>query len=179
MPVTRLPTNDDADVLAKLLRGNRAFLAPWQPIRGGRYFTDEGQHEVVEAMLEQHRLGNSVPFVILGSPGQVVETINIQSVIRGAFQSCAVGYWLAEDVQGRGLATTALREVAHHAFRELRLHRIQAETLVNNLVSQRVLARVGFRQYGVAPKYLKIAGQWQDNLLYQLLTPEPELVDCG
>jgi ribosomal-protein-alanine N-acetyltransferase len=39
-----------------------------------------------------------------------------------------------------------------------------------------VLGRLDFVQYGLAPAYLKIAGQWQDNLLYQLLTPAPELV---
>jgi len=108
--------------------------------------------------------------------GRVVGMITLQSIIRGAFQSCSVGYWLAEDAQGRGLATAALREVTQVAFRELRLHRVQAETLTHNVRAQRVLERLGFTRYGVAEAYLKIAGAWQDNVLYQLLTPTPELV---
>lgn len=100
----------------------------------------------------------------------------MQSIIRGAFQSCSVGYWLAEASQGKGLATRALDEAVQVAFRDLRLHRVQAETVPSNARSQAVLDRVGFVQYGVAPAYLQIAGLWQDNLLYQLLTPTPERV---
>ncbi|GAA0325518.1 GNAT family N-acetyltransferase [Kineococcus aurantiacus] len=38
------------------------------------------------------------------------------------------------------------------AFKELALHRVQAETLVDNVRSQRVLKRVGFTRYGLAPE---------------------------
>jgi ribosomal-protein-alanine N-acetyltransferase len=174
--VTRLLTVEDASVLSELLRRNRAFLAPWQPLRPNRFYTLEGQQESVAQALTSHEAGNSLPLVIVDQRAQVVGAITLQSIIRGAFQSCSVGYWLAKDAQGQGLATQALREAVHLAFHDLHLHRVQAETLVHNLRSQRVLGRLGFVQYGLAPAYLKIAGQWQDNLLYQLLTPEPELV---
>jgi ribosomal-protein-alanine N-acetyltransferase len=59
------------------------------------------------------------------------------------------------------------------AFEELGLHRVQAETLLLNVRSQRVLERNGFVRFGVAPKYLKIAGEWQDSARYQLLTDIP------
>jgi hypothetical protein len=52
----------------------------------------------------------------------------------------------------------------------------QAETVPVNLRSQKVLQRLGFEQYGEAKEYLHLAGRWQDNLLYQLLTPTPERV---
>jgi ribosomal-protein-alanine N-acetyltransferase len=32
-----------------------------------------------------------------------------------------------------------------------------------------VLRRSGFTPIGVAPRYLRIAGEWQDHLLFQLL----------
>jgi ribosomal-protein-alanine N-acetyltransferase len=50
------------------------------------------------------------------------------------------------------------------------LHRIQADTLVDNEASQRVLKRNGFVRIGLAPRYLKIAGRWQDCILHQLLS---------
>jgi ribosomal-protein-alanine N-acetyltransferase len=176
--VTRLLTVNDAPVLSKLLRRNRAFLAPWQPSRPDGFYTLEGQQEGVAQALRQHEAGNSRPLVIVDDRAQVVGTITLQSIIRGAFQSCSVGYWLAETAQGQGLATQALREAVHLAFHDLHLHRVQAETLVHNLRSQRVLDRLDFARYGLAPAYLKIAGKWQDNLLYQLLTPAPELVSA-
>ena len=176
--VTRLLVEDDAPVLAELLRENRAFLAPWQPRRPEHWFTDAGQLSVARRGLEDHAAGRSVPLVVLDG-GRVVGTMSLQSLIRGAFQSCSVGYWLAETAQGRGLATAALREAVALAFGELRLHRVQAETLLHNVPSQRVLERVGFVRYGVAPDYLQIDGRWQDNALYQLITPTPELVATG
>jgi ribosomal-protein-alanine N-acetyltransferase len=64
-----------------------------------------------------------------------------------------------------------LGETIALAFGELGLHRIQAETLLSNVASQRVLDRNGFVRIGMAPTYLKIAGQWQDFILYQLINP--------
>ena len=178
MSVTRLLVEDDAPAVAELLRENRGFLAPWQPRRPDAWFTDAGQLAVAQRSLEDHSAGRGVPMVVL-EQGAVVGTISLQTVVRGALQSCSVGYWLAESAQGRGLATAALREAVDVAFGELRLHRVQAETLLDNTRSQRVLERVGFVRYGVAPDYLQIDGRWQANALHQLITPTPELVVTG
>lgn len=105
--------------------------------------------------------------------------VSLQSIIRGSFQSCSVGYWLDEDAQGRGLATIALQEAIDIAFRALHLHRVQAETLVVNKRSSGLLERVGFTHYGTAKGYLKIDNRWQDHHLYELITPTPDLVDVN
>jgi len=175
-PVTRALDLEDVEALTGLYVDNRQFLAPWQPLRPGSYFTEAGQRQAAEAVLAQHKSGSAVPLVILDGSGAIVGTLTISSIIRGAFQSCSVGYWLAERAQGRGLATAALREAVDLAFGDLRLHRIQAETLTHNQRSQQMLQRVGFERYGEARAYMHIAGQWQDNVLYQLLTPVPERV---
>ena len=52
---------------------------------------------------------------------------------------------------------------------ELGLHRIEASTLLHNVASQRVLQKAGFQQIGMAPRYLQIAGKWQDHNLYQVV----------
>jgi ribosomal-protein-alanine N-acetyltransferase len=166
----------DVGALTALYAENRKFLAPWQPLRPESYFTEAGQRQAVEEALAQKATGSAVPLVILDRCGAVAGTLTVASIIRGAFQSCSVGYWLAERAQGQGLATAALREAVDRAFCDLRLHRIQAETLAHNARSQRVLQRVGFEQYGAARSYMHIAGEWQDNVLYQLLTPTPERV---
>lgn len=53
--------------------------------------------------------------------------------------------------------------------RELRLHRLEASTLLHNIGSQRVLEKAGFERIGMAPKYLRIAGEWQDHALFQII----------
>lgn len=178
MPVTRPLSAEDAPALTALLVANRNFLAPWQPLRKPGYFTEEGQRQAVSRALEAREVDLALPLVIQDA-GAVVGTMNLQTIIRGSFQSCSVGYWLAESAQSKGLATRALREAVTVAFDDLRLHRVQAETLTQNYRSQRVLERLGFAQYGQAESYMQIAGEWQANVLYQLITPTPERVEIG
>ena len=169
---TRALSPDDAPALARLVQDNRTFLAPWEPQRDERWFTEEAQRDEVSYALGRAELGLSVPRVVLDGD-DVVGRITLANVVRGAFQSCSVGYWLAERATGRGLATAALGEMLGVAFGELRLHRVEAGTLVHNVASQRVLAHHGFTRFGLAPQYLQIAGRWQDHVLFQLLAPEP------
>lgn len=169
MNATRLVTLDDIPVLAELLRVNRDFLAPWEPIRGDEYFTADGQRIVIRNALARNEQGSALPHVILDDSGRVVGRITLNDIVRGPFQSCSMGYWVGAADNGRGLATAAVRDIIGVAFEELGLHRIQAETLLHNVRSQRVLERNGFARFGVAPAYLNIAGQWQDHVLYQVV----------
>ena len=170
MNPTRLVTINDVPALAELARANREFLAPWEPVRGDGYFTEDGQRALVTAGLERHRLRQSVPHVILDQSGQVAGRVTLNDIVWGPFLSCHLGYWVSADQNGRGLATAAVRHIIEVAFGELGLHRIQAGTLLHNTGSQRVLERNGFQRFGVAPQYLSIAGRWQDHALYQLIS---------
>jgi [ribosomal protein S5]-alanine N-acetyltransferase len=157
--------------MADLLRVNRDFLAPWQPIQNDAYFTVDGQRAVIQDALIRHAQGSILPHVILDESGRVVGRITLSGIVRGAFQSCSLGYWVSAPDNGRGLATAAVRDIIGEAFGNLGLHRIQAETLPRNVRSQRVLERNGFVRIGMAPAYLNIAGQWQDHILYQVVKP--------
>ena len=170
MTITRLISPADATDLAALLTANRDFLQPWEPVRSESYFTAEGQLAGIEDALDRHAQGSTQPHVIVDS-GQIAGRITLNGIVRGPFLSCSVGYWVGQSANGRGLATAALREMLGVAFTRLGLHRVQAETLAHNIGSQRVLERNGFERIGMAPAYLRIAGQWQDHILFQLLNP--------
>ena len=172
--MTRLVSRDDAAALAALLTDNREFLAPTDPYRAESYYSVAGQDELIEDLLAKRAAGTLLPHVILDDRGLVVGRITLNEIVRGPFQSCSVGYWVAEDVTRRGLASAALASMAEIAFGELELHRIQAGTLTHNVASQKVLERNGFQRFGLAPAYLKIAGSWQDHILWQLLTPHDD-----
>jgi len=169
---TRLFTPDDAAAIAELLRVNRAFMAPYEPTRTEDYYTVEGVRADIEAALKRYEQGTTVPHVIIDGSGRIVGRITLNEVVRGPLQSCSLGYWVNAADNGRGFATAAVRTIKRVAFEELGLHRIQAGTLLDNVRSQRVLERTGFVRFGVAPAYLKIAGQWQDHALYQVLNPQ-------
>jgi len=170
MASTRLITLDDAPALTALLQQNRAFMADWDPIRPEDYFTLEGQRGAIEEALGRYAEGVGVSHVILDDR-RIVGRVTLSNIVRGAFQSCNVGYWVSRADNGRGFATAAVGDIMRLTFNELRLHRIEAGTLLDNVASQRVLERNGFVRFGVAPGYLKIAGIWQDHALYQVLNP--------
>ena len=171
MTTTRLLQLDDAPVLARMEQDDRDFLAPWGPAREEAWFTEDGQREEIRARLEQHRLGICLPHVVLDDAGGIVGRINLNTIVRGAFQSCSLGYWIRSSANGRGHATAATAGMLRTAFGELGLHRVEAGTLPHNSASQRVLERNGFTRFGLAPQYLKIAGRWQDHVLFQVLDP--------
>jgi [ribosomal protein S5]-alanine N-acetyltransferase len=173
MGITRLVTPDDAAELAALLTRNRAHLAPWDPAREPEFFTTAGQYRLLAEAVEEYQRGRLLPLGIVGPDGGLIGRINLNNIIRGAFRSAIVGYWVDREHTGRGVAGAALAEVAGIAFTELGLHRLEAGTLRHNLASQKVLQRNGFIQFGLAPRYLRIAGEWQDHLLFQRLAPEP------
>ncbi|NIZ92983.1 GNAT family N-acetyltransferase [Kineosporiaceae bacterium B12] len=165
----RLLTEDDAGDLARLLQDNWEFLAPYEPEREAAYFTVEHQAGLVAHLLAEHEAGRCVPYGILRD-GELVGRITVADVVRGAAQSGHLGYFVAEAVNGRGVATQAVGHVVERAWTELGLHRLQAGTLLSNSASQAVLQRNGFERIGVARGYLRIAGRWQDHVLYQRTT---------
>lgn len=149
----------DAAELAALVVENRAFLAPFEPEREQRFYTVDGQRE----WIANDALRG---FAILDGD-RIAGTVTMSNIVRGPLQSANLGYWVAERLGGRGLATAAVGEAADVAFGELGLHRLEAGTLVDNVPSQRVLEKNGFEQIGLARRYLRIAGEWRDHLLFQ------------
>ena len=88
--------------------------------------------------------------------------------MRRSFQSANLGYWVAGERNGRGVATAAVAAICELAFGELELHRLEAGTLLHNVGSQIVLDRNGFAPVRRrAASYLRIAGSWCDHVLFQ------------
>jgi RimJ/RimL family protein N-acetyltransferase len=62
--------------------------------------------------------------------------------------TCEVGLWLAPEYHGQGYGTEASRMLTDHAFRELRMHRVQARVLATNEASARIWEKLGFEEEG-------------------------------
>lgn len=154
------------------MRTNREFLAPWEPLRTDEFFTVEFQDSAIADLLEQCERGTVMPHVIVDD-GEIVGRITLNNILRGPLQSAKVGTWVASSANGKGVATAALAAIIPIAFDELRLHRLAAATLLHNVRAQRVLEHSGFYRIGVAPRYLQIAGKYQDHALYQRLVDDP------
>lgn len=163
----------DGAALARAYSTNREHLAPWEPVREPEFFTAHWQEFHAEQCVIEAAAGRSIRFVIESSDGEIRGRMNLNNIVRGAFWSADLGYWIDRTRLRRGLASRGVRLVTAFARDEVRLHRLQAATLLENIGSQRVLNDNGFERIGLAPKYLRIAGEWQDHLLFQLLLDAP------
>ncbi|BCW85882.1 GNAT family N-acetyltransferase [Paenarthrobacter ureafaciens] len=160
----------DAALLADAYTRNASHLAPWEPLREDLFFTVQGQRTSILGKLAQFESGTEVPWVILAGE-RVVGTVTLTGIVRGPFQNAHVGYWVDRTLTGQGVAGAALKAVLEMAGEGLGLHRVQAAVLGNNGPSRAVLKRAGFEEIGLARSYLKIAGRWQDHILYQRILP--------
>ena len=165
MRVLRL--SDAAALTAAYVR-NRAYLSPWEPVRSEEYYTEIWQTADIANRLVAHEAGEGHPFGLF-TGDTLVGRLNVAGIVRGPFQNAGLGYWVDSRFAGRGLASAAVQIIIEMARAELGLHRIEASTLLHNVGSQRVLQKAGFQQIGMAPRYLQIAGQWQDHNLYQVV----------
>jgi [ribosomal protein S5]-alanine N-acetyltransferase len=166
-------SESDGPALTDAQQRNRAHLAPWSPRRADSFYTQAGQQEELSRHLQQIAGGQMAAFVVVHGD-RIVGRINLHNIVRGAFQSADLGYWIDQDEQNKGLATAAVR-TACEAAADLGLHRLAAGTLIHNERSQNVLLRCGFTQYGTAPDYLFIDGSWQDHKLYQRILHDSPL----
>jgi ribosomal-protein-alanine N-acetyltransferase len=80
-----------------------------------------------------------------------------------------VGYALTSAHQRRGVMPAALEQLLADLFLRTRLERIEARCAVENLASQKVLERVGFRHEGRLRGYFLLDGERVDNYLYAIL----------
>ena len=84
--------------------------------------------------------------------------------MRGAFQSCFISYKLDHTLWGQGYGAEAIAALTEWGFRNLGLHRVEANIMPRNLPSRRAVARAGFEEEGLAKRYLKINGVWEDHI---------------
>lgn len=162
---------EDAEELATLYLENQRHLVPFIEIRDESFFTTEGQRTRIARATESAAAGESWRFAIVDGDA-LAGTIGVTNVIRGPVQGAKVGYWVAHGRDGKGLATRAVGDVVQFAFDHVRLHRLEAWTLVDNVASQRVLEKNGFTRFGLAKALLLIDGEWRDHLLFERIAVE-------
>ncbi|CAM3427277.1 GNAT family N-acetyltransferase [Isoptericola cucumis] len=164
--VLRSLRRDDGPELAAAYDRNRDHLEQWEPARPLAFYTAEYHSRQVPVQLLERGSGRGVPLV-LERDGELVGRVNLSDIVLGSFRNAHLGYWVDVRLTGRGVMTAAAGAACDLARDQLGLHRVQAATLLHNGASQQVLTRTGFERIGTAPRYLQIAGRWQDHALYQ------------
>jgi ribosomal-protein-alanine N-acetyltransferase len=114
-----------------------------------------------------------LPYVI-EVDGNFGGQLTIGNVTHGALRSAWIGYWVASEFTGGGVATGALALGVDHCFGPVMLHRVEATVRPENAASRRVLTKVGFREEGLLKRYLDVDRAWRDHLLVAITAEEVE-----
>lgn len=176
--VLRPPRPADVAELRHLQRANHDHLRPWEPAPtpGEDPTSLTAVANRVTRQRRDWKRGEAYAMVVtLRARGEtIIGRINLGGVLRGALQSAYVGYWIDKEHQGRGLMTEAVRGALAFAFTAAKLHRVQVAIMPRNGASLRVMEKVGVRREGLAERYLCIAGEWEDHVMFAVTTEEWE-----
>jgi ribosomal-protein-alanine N-acetyltransferase len=161
-----------AGALAEFHDRNRAHLAPWDPPSTDDFYTEAVQAQRLREAAAAFAGGTGYRYLLqpIGDTSRVIGSINFSNIVRGAFQSCTLGYALDQVFEGQALMTEALRcTIAEMFSPRVNLHRIQAAYRPENWRSAEVLKRLGFHDDGLANDYLFIDNQWRVHRIASLL----------
>ncbi|MFF5897651.1 GNAT family N-acetyltransferase [Streptomyces argenteolus] len=134
---------DHAPAVLAFERENRAYFAASVPDRGDGYFSGFAARHA--ELLAEQAAGVCHFHVLTDGDGAVLGRVNLIDVEGG---SAELGYRIAERAAGRGLATSAVRDMCALAVADYGLTELRARTTADNAGSRAVLARTGFTETG-------------------------------
>ncbi len=168
-------TLDDYTEWSDLRAVSRAHLEPWEPEWRQDELWRSSYRRRIRHYQREAREDLGYAFGVFETvEDKLVGGVTLGNVRRGVMQCATLGYWLGEAHIRCGYMSEAVRAVIPYAFGQLRLHRLEAASMPSNTASIRVLERTGFVREGLARRYLKISGSWQDHIRFALLADETD-----
>jgi [ribosomal protein S5]-alanine N-acetyltransferase len=124
---------------------NRAYFAASISDRGDEFFDEFPDR--FSALLAEQEAGTAAFYVLVAEDGPVLGRFNLYGLADG---TAVLGYRVAQQAAGRGVATASVRELCQIAAARHRLRILRAATSHGNVVSQKVLTKAGFVPFGQA-----------------------------
>ncbi|QDK38378.1 GNAT family N-acetyltransferase [Bdellovibrio sp. NC01] len=98
--------------------------------------------------------------------GMYIGMVTLMDISRAIFQNAYLGYRIFNNHWNNGYASEACEAAIHIAFKDLKLHRIEAGISPQNKASIRVAKNIKLRKESLSPRRLYVHGKWQDMVLY-------------
>lgn len=160
----------DIDNIINYYKRNQTRLDPYGPARPAHFYHYDSwklnifryRHESVQT------LGLHL-FLFEKNNKEVIGKVSLSQILKHIRMSASLGYHIDTNFEGQGITSEAVKIITAYAFKNFRLQSIEAGFLPNNLKSERVLLKCGFKKCGLFPEYLLLNGKWEDHLVYQLL----------
>jgi [ribosomal protein S5]-alanine N-acetyltransferase len=161
---------DHAPAVLTFELANRAYFAAFISDRGDAFFDQFTERH--DALLTEQDAGICACYLLVGDDGLVLGRFNLYDIADG---TAVLGYRVAQQVAGRGVATATVRELCQLAAAQHGLRTLRAATTHDNVASQKVLVKAGFVPAGPADP-ADIGGKpgtWYQRDLTTCTTPSP------
>lgn len=147
---------------------NREHLRPWMIWIDGEKTVQDSLafiHKNLEDIASERGMALALRY-----RGQLVGTIGAHGK-KHDIKSCDIGYWLAQDMQGRGIVTRAVKAFIQMLFDDDGFQRLTIRCATHNTRSRAVAERLGFTQEGILRRIALVPGD----------TPQdpPKLIDLA
>lgn len=86
--------------------------------------------------------------------------------------STGLGYWLAQNYQGKGIMTRSCICVLDYAFGNLGLNRVEIRCATENMKSRAIPERLGFKEEGIVRQAEWLYDHYVDHVVYGMLRTE-------
>ena len=128
---------------------NAEWLRPWEATSPVPYDEPPPTYAaMVRRLRAEARAGRSLPFAVTYE-GQLVGQLTVGGIVWGSLRTAFIGYWVDEDVAGRGVMPTAVALAVDHCIGTVGLHRVEINIRPENEASLRVVEKLGFRDEGL------------------------------
>jgi [ribosomal protein S5]-alanine N-acetyltransferase len=149
-------TAEDREEFVELVTGSADFLYPW-------VYLPATLIEFDDYLRRFDGDGAECTVICEAKSAAIVGCVTINDIILGPYRRATVGYNAFASSAGKGYMSEGFSLVFRFAFRELGLHRLEADIQPDNKPSLRFAENVGFRREGYSPGFVCIGGSWRDH----------------
>ena len=165
----RLLNTRDAPALFALVEANRSYLRQWLPWLD----SNRVEQDTLGFITWARRQFADTKDVVAGMwyRGALVGVVGLHG-INAANSSASIGYWIAQNWQGRGIVTRSTRAIVDYGFRELQLNRIEIRCAAGNARSCAVPVRLGFTREGTLREAERLYDRFEASVVFGVLRAE-------
>jgi len=157
---------EDAKQFFEIVDSGRAYLREWLLWVDTLTTVEQVETNIKEAM-ENAEHGRSYRYGIF-MDNKFIGVVEIKNINKFS-DDAQMGYWLAEEWQGRGIMTDCVRALITYCFNELNLRRISISIADANKKSRAIPERLGFVHEGTIRECMCHYGVYCDEIIYGVL----------
>jgi ribosomal-protein-serine acetyltransferase len=159
----------DAHAIFQIIDRDREYMRVWLPFVDFTRIVEDTETFIKNAHAEPADRNKTI--YIIMHKNQLAGLISFKYTDR-ANHKTELGYWLAQDQQGKGLVTKSCKALINLAFERMGMHRVQIRVSVDNLRSKSIPIRLGFKFEGIERDGEFLNGHYTDLEVYSILKNE-------